>query len=36
MKAHFFTVGELSAEAIQTNLVAVIGTREVMVIDYGR
>ena len=30
-KAHFFTVGELSAEAIQTNLVAVIGTREAMV-----
>ena len=30
-KAHFFTVGELSAEAIQTNLVAVIGTRDAMV-----
>ena len=30
-KAHFFTVGQLPAEAIQTNLVAVIGTREAMV-----
>jgi hypothetical protein len=30
-KAHFFAVGQLSAEAIQTNLVAVIGTREAMV-----
>ena len=30
-KAHFFAVGELSAEAIQTNLLAVIGTREAMV-----
>jgi len=30
-KARFFTVGQLSAEAIQTNLVAVIGTREEMV-----
>jgi hypothetical protein len=30
-KAHFFTVGQLSHEAIQTNLVAVIGTREAMV-----
>jgi hypothetical protein len=30
-KAHFFEVGQLSAEAIQTNLVAVIGTRDAMV-----
>jgi hypothetical protein len=30
-KAHFFTVGALPAEAIQTNLVAVIETREAMV-----
>jgi hypothetical protein len=30
-KAHFFEVGELSAEAIQTNLEAVIGIREAMV-----
>src|ERR1044072_6361698 len=30
-KAHFFTVGQLSHEAIQTKLVAVIGTREAMV-----
>lgn len=30
-KARFFTVGELSHKAIQTNLVAVIGTREEMV-----
>jgi hypothetical protein len=30
-KAHFFTVGQLSHEAIQTNLEAVIGTREAMV-----
>jgi hypothetical protein len=30
-KAHFFSVGQLPAEAIQTNLVAVIGTREAMV-----
>ena len=30
-KAHFFEVGQLSHEAIQTNLVAVIGTREAMV-----
>ena len=30
-KASFFTVGQLPAEAIQTNLVAVIATREAMV-----
>lgn len=30
-KTRFFTVGQLPAEAIQTNLVAVIGTREAMV-----
>jgi|SRR5215216_2830214 len=31
MKAYFFNVGALPAEAIQTNLVAVIATREAMV-----
>jgi hypothetical protein len=30
-KAHFFTVGQLSHEAIQSNLLAVIATREAMV-----
>jgi hypothetical protein len=30
-KAHFFTVGQLPAEAIQTNLEAVIATRGAMV-----
>src|ERR1051326_6028042 len=29
--AHFFTVGQLSHEAIQSNLLAVIATREAMV-----